>query len=78
MVVRLGLNFSHAFELQCGVRQGGVLSPVMFAVYIDGIVDKFVDCGLGCWCGDVFVGCICCMQMTYRVAQQNGTIFCMP
>jgi len=44
--------------MQCGVRQGGVLSPVLFAVYIDGIIDKLEGVGLGCWPGNVFVGCI--------------------
>ena len=35
-----------------------VLSPVLFAVYIDGIIEKLEGVGLGCWLGDVFIGCI--------------------
>ena len=60
-VVTWGQNIScHscAFQIQCGVRQGGVLSPVLFAVYIDGIIDKLEGVRLGCWLGDVFFGCI--------------------
>jgi len=49
--------------MQCGVRQGGVLSPVLFAVYIDGIIDKLEGVGLGCWLGNVLLGAFC-MQMT--------------
>ena len=30
----------------------------MFAVYIDGIINKLESAGLGCWLGNVFVGCI--------------------
>ena len=36
-------------NLLCGVRQGGVLSPYLFAVFIDSIVDKIKSSGLGCY-----------------------------
>ena len=36
--VRWGNVYSNFFQLDCGVRQGGVLSPHLFAVYIDDVV----------------------------------------
>jgi len=39
--------FSRLFALSCGVREGGVLSPHLFAVYIDSIFDKVEDSNLG-------------------------------
>jgi len=36
-------------NLLCGVRQGGVLSPYFFAVFIDSIADKIKSSGLGCY-----------------------------
>jgi len=30
------------------IRQGGVLSPYLFALFIDNIVDKVTASGLGC------------------------------
>jgi len=33
-------HFSAFYSLTAGVRQGGVLSPFLFAVFIDGVVDK--------------------------------------
>ena len=34
---------SRFFDLVCGIRQGGVLSPFLFAIYIDNIVRKVSD-----------------------------------
>ena len=38
--VKWGTYFSHSFKLLCGVRQGGILSPYLFAVYIDSVYQK--------------------------------------
>jgi len=38
--VEWGTAVSEFFPLSCGVRQGGVLSPYLFSVYIDGVVDR--------------------------------------
>jgi len=40
--------FSRSFVLSCGVRQGGVLSPYLFALYIDSIFDKVKRFNFGC------------------------------
>jgi len=40
---------SRCFRLFCGIRQGGVLSPYLFAVYIDSIVAKVLKSNIGCY-----------------------------
>ena len=41
-------TFSNFVKLLCGVRQGGVLSPYLFAIFIDSVVEKVSASGLGC------------------------------
>lgn len=44
--------------LGTGVRQGGVLSPVLFCIYVDCIVESLESSKLGCWIGELYIGCI--------------------
>ena len=46
--VRWDSHFSNFFTLLSGVRQGGVLSPYFFALYIDSVYEKVRATGLGC------------------------------
>lgn len=39
-----------------GVKQGGVLSPVLFCVYMDVLLNRLSDAGVGCYMGGTFVG----------------------
>jgi len=41
------------FTLLCGIRQGGVLSPFLLAIYIDGLVDKVSNCPFRCFIRNV-------------------------
>ena len=59
MQVRWGDSLSEAFLVSNGVRQGSVLSPLLFAVYTDGLLAKLNDCGVGCHWGSLFAGAFC-------------------
>ena len=52
--VKWGSSYS-VFRLLCGVRQGGVLSPFLFAVFVDSLVDRVKATGLGCYLNSVCV-----------------------
>ena len=46
--VHWGKAMSGFFKLPCGVRQGGVLSPYLFAIYVNDIIEILQRSGLGC------------------------------
>ena len=46
--VRWGDLYSNYIKLVCGVRQGGVLSPCLFAVYINEVINVINSSGCGC------------------------------
>ena len=48
---------SSTFAIQAGVRQGGLLSPALFAVYMDVLINKLKISGYGCKIHGDFFGC---------------------
>ena len=54
--VRWGNAVSRFFSLECGVRQRGVLSPYLFAIFIDDIVQEITKSDFGCKFKHVNVG----------------------
>ena len=49
---------SDSFSTTNGVKQGAVLSPLLFAVYVDGLLHKLREAGIGCYIGEKFVGAL--------------------
>ena len=47
---------SSAIPMLNGVKQGGVLSPVLFCIYMDELIGRLKDSGLGCYLGNTFYG----------------------
>ena len=41
-----------------GVKQGGVPSPILFAVYTDGLLERLKNTGVGCHISSRFVGAL--------------------
>lgn len=41
--------FSNQVSLSAGVKQGGILSPLLFSIYVDNILDKLEMSGFGCY-----------------------------
>ena len=51
-------TLSEPFTIKNGVKQGGVLSPTLFAIYVDGLFQHFTQQRLGCHIGCTFTGAL--------------------
>ena len=51
-------KLSQPFEVTNGVRQGGVLSPLFFSIYIDELLLKLKNAGFGCHIGNYYFGAL--------------------
>ena len=41
-----------------GVKQEGILSSILFCMYMDGVLTRLRQSGLGCYIGDTFFGAL--------------------
>ena len=74
MIVQWGSCLSNAFFVTNGARQGGILSPKFFNIYIDGLSDILNKSTIGGSIGAI-VSIICYMQMTYVLLVYLQQIF---
>lgn len=49
---------SSSFHCSNGVKQGGVLSPVLFCTYMDALLGRLSKLGVGCYVGGSYVGAL--------------------
>jgi len=49
---------SVSFRVLNGVKQGGIVSPIMFCVYFDKLLVSLAESGVGCYIGRFFVGAL--------------------
>lgn len=47
---------SDSFNVHNGVKQGAIFSPTLFCVYIDDLLKRLKNLGLGCYIGNIYAG----------------------
>ena len=50
--------YSGQFPVENRVKQGGTLSPVLFCVYFDGLLNRLAKCHVSCYIGLNFLGAL--------------------
>ena len=78
---RWGDEYSNYFDVLSGVKQGGVLSPRIFTMYVDDIIVRLRCKGIGCHLMDMFLACIMyaddlCLLAPTRGAMQKMLTIC--
>ena len=58
--IRTKLQHCHSktSNISNGVKQGGVLSPILFGIYLDELLLKLKKSGIGCHIGNIFTGAL--------------------
>ena len=89
-VVKWNDTFSRPFRVTSGVRQGGILSPRIFVVYVDDLIIALRKSGVGCHIVEQFVAAIMyaddlallaptrsSLQRLLNICQNYGTEWCI-
>ena len=58
IILKWGNTVSSEFTVSNRVKQGGVLSPILFAIYTDGLLKRLEETGVGCHMGSHFTGAL--------------------
>ena len=74
--------FSEYFHVPTGTKQGGVLSPNLFVLYMDDLIKRLRDSGLGCHFISIFMACLLyaddlCLLAPTRGAMQKLLTICV-
>jgi len=72
--VRWHATLSPAFSVSNGVRQGGVLSPILFTIYMDDLLLGLKVLGIGCYWDGFFVGAACYADDVALLAPSPSTL----
>ena len=56
--VRWDQSFSQRYHVMAGVRQGGILSPCLYCLYVDDLVVKLESLNIGCYILEVFMAAL--------------------
>ncbi len=59
-VVRWEGEFSRVYQVMQGVRQGGILSPHLYKMYINNLLDTMTEIRMGLTIGNVYIGTPTC------------------
>ena len=72
--VRWECSFSAYFDVLSGIKQGGVLSPRIFILYVNELIERLRRSGIGCHLFSLFVACIMYANDLCLIAPSRGAM----
>ena len=72
--IKWGKCTSDPFGVTNGVKQGGILSPILFALYIDELFVRLRESGYGCHIGSLYMGCFGYADDAMLLSPSVGTL----
>ncbi|CAC5400431.1 unnamed protein product [Mytilus coruscus] len=70
-------TISDSFNIHQGVRQGGILSPFLYKVYVNNLLEDFKSHNLGLKIGTNYVGCPTCADDIAFLSSSHQELQCM-
>ena len=62
------------FLVNNGVKQGGLMSPILFCIYLDGLLNLLAAAQIGCFIGRVFVDSLAYADDIVLLAPTTGAM----
>ena len=62
-IVKWAGCYSRCISVSSGIQQGGILSPLLFNIYIDSLIHALRVSDLGCHLGHMYVGTLVALHM---------------
>ncbi|CAC5379930.1 unnamed protein product [Mytilus coruscus] len=75
--VKCKATISDSFNIHQGVRQGGILSPFLYKVYVNNLLDDLKSHSLGLKIGTNYVGCPTCADDIAFLSSSHQVLQCM-
>ena len=72
--VRWESSYSNYFDVLSGIKQGGVLSPRIFIIYVNDLIVRLRTAGVGCHLFSLFVACIMYADDLCLIAPSRGAM----
>ena len=72
--VQVNDKLSDFFDILVGLKQGCLLSPLLFNIFIDGLIEEIKRVGKGVKCGGITIGCLLFADDIALVAESRADL----
>jgi hypothetical protein len=72
--IRVRLAKSNLMKISNGTRQGAILSPIIWSVYADPLLQRLRALGLGAHIGGLFMGAVCYADDVLMIAPTRSAM----